>query len=332
MKRSKNITFGVRIPVEGWVPISTPRPDFDYFLRLAQTAERSGFDFILAADHLLNWIGSTPKKAAPARYLSLGTYESWTTLSALAAVTSKVKLSNIVLCNIFRAPSLLAKMASTLDVISGGRFVMSIGAGWLREECRRYGLDWFPYRERIERLRESIQVMKALWTKEKADFSGKYYRLEEAILEPKPITKPHPPIWLGGASGSILRIVAEEADGWDVGLAGSPEAVKAKVQGLEEYCDKVSRNSDTIKISHSCMAIMSDKEEESMKLVKAKAKDLNATVESLMERHLVGSPGQIAARMNEYVEAGVRHFTLYFDRDLRNLDVFASEVIPKIGS
>jgi len=125
--------------------------------------------------------------------------------------------------------------------------------------------------------------------------------------------------------------VAEEADGWDVGLAGSPETVKAKVQGLKEYCDKVSRNPDTIKISHSCMTVLSDREEESMRLVKAKVKDLNATIESFMERHLVGSPGQIAARMNEYVEAGVRHFTLYFDRDLRNLDLFAFEVIPRVG-
>lgn len=332
MKRSKRITFGVRIPVEGWVPISSHHPNFDYFLRLAQTAERLGFDFILAADHLLNWIGSTPKKAALDQYLSLETYESWTTMSALAAVTSKVKLSNIVLCNLFRAPSLLAKMASTLDAVSGGRFVMSIGAGWLKEECRRYGLDWFPYKERIERLRESIQVMKALWTEEKANFSGKYYRLEEAILEPKPITKPHPPIWLGGASENIMRMVAEEAGGWDVGLAGSPQAVKAKIQGLKEYCDKVSRNPDTIKISHSCMVVLSHREDESRKLVKAKARDLNATIESFMERHLVGSPGQIAARMNEYAEAGVRHFTLYFDRDLRNLNVFASEVIPRICS
>jgi len=331
VKRSKKITFGVRIPVEGWVPITTPNPDFDYFLRLAQTAERLGYDFILAADHLLNWIGSTPKKAAPTQYLSLGTYESWTTMSALATATKKVKLSNIVLCNLFRTPSLLAKMASTLDVISGGRFIMSIGAGWLREECRRYGLDWFPYKERIERLRESVRVIKALWTEEKANFTGTYYRLKDAVLEPKPITKPHPPIWLGGASDSIMRIVAEEGDGWDLGLAGSPEAVKAKVDGLEEYCDKISRKTDSIKIAHSCMVILSNREERSMELVKAKTRDLNATVESFMERHLVGSPSQIASRMDEYIEAGVRHFTLYFDRDLRNLDLFASEVIPQVG-
>ena len=330
-QESKKITFGVRIPVEGWVPISTPSPDFTYFLRLAQTVERLGYDFILVADHLLNWIGSTPKKAASTQYLALGTYESWTTLSALAAVTEKVKLSNIVLCNLFRAPSLLAKMASTLDIISGGRFVLSMGAGWLREECRRYGLDWFPYEERIERLRESIQVIKKLWTEKRADFLGKHYRLENAMLEPKPITKPHPPIWLGGASDSIMRIVAEEGDGWDLGLAGSPEAVKARIDCMNEYCDKISRRADSIKLSHSCMVVLSDTKDRAVDLVKAKARDLNTTIDFFMERHLVGSPGQIASRMNEYVDMGVGHFTLYFDRGIRNLDRFASEVIPQVS-
>jgi len=329
--RSRTITFGVRIPVEGWVPITTPPPDFSYFLRLAQTAERLGYDFILVADHLLNWIGSTPKRAAPTQYLELGTYESWTTLSALAAVTEKVKLSNIVLCNLFRAPSLLAKMASTLDIISTGRFVLSMGAGWLREECCRYGLDWFPYNERIERLRESVQVIKKLWTERRTNFLGKHYRLEEAMLEPKPITKPHPPIWLGGASDSIMHIVAEEGDGWDLGLAGSPEAVKARIDRLNEYCDKISRRTDSIKLSHSCMAVLSNTREDATDLVKAKARDLNTTIESFMARHLVGSPSQIASRMNEYVDVGIRHFTLYFDRDLRNLDLFASEVIPGVS-
>jgi len=331
VKRSKKVTFGVRIPVEGWVPISTQSPDFTYFIRLAQTAERLGYGFVLVADHLLNWIGSTPKKAAPAQCLALGTYESWTTLSALAAVTEKIKLSNIVLCNLFRAPSLLAKMASTLDIISGGRLVLSMGAGWLREECRRYGLDWFPYEERIERLRESVQVIKKLWTEKRTDFLGKHYRLENAMLEPKPTTKSHPPIWLGGASDSIMRIVAEEGDGWDLGLAGSPEAVKARIDRMNEYCDKISRRADSIKLSHSCIVVLSDTKDCAVDLVKAKARDLNTTPEFFMERHLVGSPNQIASRMNEYVDTGVRHFTLYFDRDLRNLDPIASEVIPQVG-
>lgn len=331
MNQSKRITFGVRIPVEGWVPITTPRPDFDYLLSLAQRAEGLGYDFILTADHLLNWIGSTPKKAASTEYLSLGTYESWTTLSALASATKRVKLSNIVLCNLFRHPSLLAKMASTLDVISGGRFVMAIGAGWLREECRRYGLDWYPYRERIERLREGIRVIKMLWTEKMANFRGEYYTLEDAVLEPKPVTKPHPPIWLGGASDSIMHIVAEEGDGWDIGLAGSPSAVEARVKALQEYCDKISKRADSLTVSHSCMVTLSDTREKAARLVKAKAKDLNATIEALMDRHLVGTPSQIASRMNEYVDVGVQHFTLYFDRDPRNLELFASEVVPRVG-
>jgi len=331
MSQSKRITFGIRVPVEGWVPITTPPPDFSYLADLAQAAERLNYDFLLVADHLLNWIGSTPKKPASTEKLAVRTHESWTILSALSSLTKKVKLSNIVLCNIFRSPALLAKMASTLDIISGGRFVLSIGAGWLREECRRYGLEWYPYGERIERLRESIQIMKALWTKKITNFDGAHYKLVDAVLEPKPVTKPRPPVWLGGASESIMRIVAEEGNGWDLGLAGSPESLKAKIESLRNYCDKISRKPDAITISHSCMAVLSKTRDESTELIRAKARDLDNTVESFLQRHLVGSPSEIASRMNEYVDIGVRHFTIYFDRDLGNLERFASEVIPRVG-
>jgi len=129
-----------------------------------------------------------------------------------------------------------------------------------------------------------------------------------------------------------MRIVAEEGDGWDLGLAGSPEAVKARIVSLHEYCDRVSRRTDSIKLSHSCMVVLLDTKEDTADLVKAKARDLNTTIEPFKERHLVGSPSQIASRMNEYVDVGVRHFTLYFDRDLQSLDLFTSEVIPKVGS
>ena len=331
MNQSKKVTFGIRVPVEGWVPVTTPPPDFSYFSHLAQAAEQLDYDFLLVADHLLNWIGSTPKKTASTEKLALRTYESWTILSALSALTKKVKLSNIVLCNMFRSPALLAKMASTLDIISDGRFALSIGAGWLREECRRYGLEWYPYIERIERLRESIQIMKALWTKKVTNFNGLHYKLVDAVLEPKPVTRPHPPVWLGGASESIMRIVAEEGNGWDLGLAGPPESLKAKIESLKNYCDKISRKPDAITISHSCMAVLSKMRNECTELTRAKATDLNDTVESFLQRHLVGSPIDIASRMNEYVDVGVRHFTIYFDRDLGNLERFAFEVIPRVG-
>ena len=128
-----------------------------------------------------------------------------------------------------------------------------------------------------------------------------------------------------------MRIVAEEGNGWDLGLAGSPEAVKARIDRMNEYCDKISRRADSIKLSHSGMVVLSSTNDHATDLVKAKARDLNTTIGFFMERHLVGSPGQIASRMNEYVDMGIGHFTLYFDRDLRNLDRFASEVIRQVG-
>ena len=323
-----NVTFGVRIPLEGWVPVTTKPADFKYFVRLARTAEASGYNSIFVADHLLNWIGSEPRHTAPPEFMALPIYESWTILSALAGLTEKVMLSNIVLCNVFRNPALLAKMASTLDIISNGRLVLAIGAAWFRDECRRYGLDWYPYRERIGRLRESVRIMRALWTQKTVNFDGTYYKLRDALLEPKPVTQPYPPIWLGGASENVMRIVADEGDGWD--FSTSLQGTKAKIRDLTLYCDKISRNPKQVKISHSCMVILADTKDQAMDWVKAKVKDLNTTIESFMARHLVGSPSEIVLQMNEYVEAGVQHFTLYFDRDIKNIERFALEVIPKV--
>jgi len=121
-----------------------------------------------------------------------------------------------------------------------------------------------------------------------------------------------------------MRIVAEEGEGWGVCLGGSPEAAKAKISSLKDYCDQISKRSDNITISHSCMVVLSKTREQSIELLKAKGKDLNATVDSLLQRHLVGPPSEITSRIDEYVDVGIRHFTLYFDHDLRNLERFAS--------
>ena len=121
-----------------------------------------------------------------------------------------------MLCNLFRYPAVLAKMASTLDLISDGRVNLALGAGWFRGECLAYGVPWKPYKTRLEMLRESVQLIKKLWTEDEVTFTGKHYRVEKGMLSPKPVQKPHPPIVIGGSSENAMRIAAEEADGWDV--------------------------------------------------------------------------------------------------------------------
>ena len=169
--------------------------------------------------------------------------ESWTTMTACATLTRRVRVSANVLCNSFRSPALLAKMAATLDVISGGRVELAIGAGWHEPEYRAYGFDFPGPGVRIEQLGEAVRLIKRLWTGEPVDFAGRHYRLQGGRCRPRPVQSPRPPIVIGGAGEKkMLRLVAEEADIWNCSAAqlrqaraegrGAPAALRRRRAGL----------------------------------------------------------------------------------------------------
>ena len=192
--------------------------------------------------------------------------EGWTTISALAGVTTKIKLGTLVTGIIYRHPSILAKMGATLDVISKGRLFMGIGAGWNEEESLAYGIaSSFPSnRERLDRLEEAIQIIRKMWTDEPtATFTGKYYQIKTAYCNPKPIQRPSPPILVGGAGEKrTLEIVAKYADACN--LFGSSETVKRKLDVLKEHCKKVGRDYDSI-LKTKLGSVIIDKNEEAAK-------------------------------------------------------------------
>ncbi len=158
--------------------------------------------------------------------------ENWVLLSALSATTRKIRLGTLVNCNSYRYPSVLAKMAASFDVISGGRMEFMLGAGWFRPEYKGYGIPFPRARVRIEQMKEAIEVMKLMWTEQKVHFRGKYYNLEGAISYPKPSQKPYPRIWVGGSGEKLtLKAVAEAGEGTNFG--GSPEDFERK---LKFYC------------------------------------------------------------------------------------------------
>ncbi len=193
------IKFGVILPIYSEKRVIK----WDSILNYVKTVENLGFDSIWVPDHLIN----------PFLEDSF-MLDGWTVLSALASITKNIRLGTYVLCNQSKHPSLIAKMVSTLDVISNGRVDFGIGAGWLKKEFELFSLNWEPRKTRLERLKESIKIIKALMSKDKVSFNGKYYSLKEAILNPKPIQKPHPPIWIGGNSKEVMEITAELGDGW----------------------------------------------------------------------------------------------------------------------
>lgn len=190
------IKFGLVIP-QGWrndLPHVSSAEQFNYSRDIAIAAEKNGFDSAYVYDHFI------PHYKYPAKG---NFFECYTLLSALSTFTKMIKLGQIVTCNSYRNPALLAKMLSTLDVITRGRVEMGIGAGWYEKEYNAYGYSYLSNVVRILQLEESIQIIKKLWTMKIANFRGKYYSINNAICSPKPIQKPHPTIMVGGSGENI---------------------------------------------------------------------------------------------------------------------------------
>jgi F420-dependent oxidoreductase-like protein len=222
--------FGIQMPQQhaGWPEL----------LALWEDVDRLGYDTAWGFDHFL------PIFSDPAgRCL-----EGWTALAALAMATRQVRLGLMVTGNTYRHPAVLAKMATTVDIISGGRLILGLGAGWFELEHREYGIPFHSIGGRLQRLDESLQIIKLLWTQERANFNGKHYKLEDASFNPKPLQKPHPPILIGASGENVaLRVVALHAQMWN--SFGTPEVFRKKITQLEEHCQRIGRDPATIEKS-----------------------------------------------------------------------------------
>jgi F420-dependent oxidoreductase-like protein len=202
-------------------------------------ADEAGFDHLWVFDHFNPIVGE----------LTGVEWEGWMLLAAMAEATSRVRLGVMVTGNTYRHPAVLAKMAVTVDHLSGGRLEFGLGAGWAEVEHRMLGLEFPPVGERISRFAEACEVIRKLWTEDVAEYEGSAYRLVGAIQNPKPLQKPHPPIWLGGAGERrTLRVVAEHADVWNLAGSDVAEAVR-KSQILDGHCEELGRDPATLRRS-----------------------------------------------------------------------------------
>ena len=223
----------------------TPWPEL---VELARHAADTGWDGIWLGDHLM----------PPAGDLDLPVHESWTALAALAASVSRIRLGHMVSCNTFRHPALVAKMAATIDHVSGGRFVLGLGAGWQKNEHHAYGIPYFTRAERLHRLDEACSVVKSLFANTRTTFAGKYYALADAPLAPKPL-HPRLPLWIGTGGEKLgLRIVARHADAWNTG--GLPERIARKTAVLDRHCAEIGRDPKTITRSAFAVIALADGE------------------------------------------------------------------------
>ncbi|HSP08707.1 MAG TPA: TIGR03560 family F420-dependent LLM class oxidoreductase [Candidatus Dormibacteraeota bacterium] len=200
-------------------------------------ADDAGFDHVWDFDHLAS-IG----EGGPDRPI----YEGWTLQAAMAEATKRVRIGCLVTGNTYRNPALLAKIAVTVDHLSGGRLEFGIGAAWAEIEHQMYGIEGLDHR--VGRLSESLQIIKSLWTEDRTNFEGRYYRMTDAIANPKPTQKPHPPIWIGASGPTTLRLVARHGDVWNI-AGGDPDRVKELTAMLDDACGAVDR--EPAEIRHS---------------------------------------------------------------------------------
>ena len=211
----------------------------DELRALWRLADEAGFDSCWVMDHFAT-LG--PREDGPI-------FETWTMLAAMAQLTTRTRIGCAVVGNTYRHPAVLAKMAVTVDHLSHGRLEFGLGAGWAENEHEMLGLEFGSKNDRADRLEESVQVIRALWTQPRTTFEGQHYRLHEAVAEPKPVQQPYPPIWIGGSGPKrTLRITAQYADVWNA-AGGSPEAVAASSAILDQHCADVGRDPAQIRRS-----------------------------------------------------------------------------------
>ncbi|MBI4611337.1 MAG: LLM class F420-dependent oxidoreductase [Candidatus Rokubacteria bacterium] len=287
---------------------------------LWQHVEATGWDAAFVTDHFM------PNLPDPVG----DTLECWTSLSGLAMATRKMRIGTLVSGNTYRHPALLAKMATNVDIVSGGRFVCGIGAAWQENEHVRYGIPFHTVRERLARLDEACQVLLALWTQDRVTFRGKYYQLDGAPLFPKPVQKPHPELLVGGGGEHLtLKIVAAYADHWNVW--GGPRTLARKGRVLEEHCTRLGRDPDTITRSANMALLLTDKREAIERLVAGFLKRFGWSEELVRDTVLAGSVAQVQETVGRLGEAGVGHLfipTFLPAWSYEQLDRFITEVAP----
>jgi F420-dependent oxidoreductase-like protein len=309
----------------------------DTLSTLVAKAENKGFDSFWVMDHF-HQISVVGKPEEPM-------LEGWTTISVLAGITTRIKLGTLVTGVIYRYPSILAKIAATLDVLSKGRLFLGIGASWNEEESLAYGIGEstnnsgnnnetspisFPSnKERLLRLEEALQIIRKMWTEEpSASFKGEYYQIHNAYCNPKPIQKPTPPILVGGSGEKrTLKIVAKYADACN--LFGSAETVRRKLDILKTHCRNVNRDYDSILKTKLGVVVIDN--DGLMAKKKVQQAFIGMPEAQLREFAIYGTPDDVLKQIKEFEDVGIQYLIVDLEpqREIEAIEVFADEIIKR---
>ena len=311
-----------------------PTGNFDQARTVAERADSQGFYSVSINDHFF----------APGQPPQTPQLECFTTLSAIAAVTRNVRIAPAMAAMSFRNPALLAKMASTLDVISHGRFILGIGAGWLRDEYHAHDYAYPTNRQRLDQLAEGLRLIKAMWTQEAPTYHGPFFKVENAYNHPRPVQQPYPPIMIGGSGRKLLEITAREADianlappitrgrlDAEMRVKFDKPRLQRKIALLRELATAAGRDPDAIEISGFCAITVTREQGEADAAVAATMKAggfLNEEAVRNSPSMLFGTPDQmrreIRARIEEF---GMTYFIVAGSR--ASVDLFVSDVMPE---
>jgi probable F420-dependent oxidoreductase len=278
--------------------------------RLALGAEAAGFHSVWVSDHLfLDW----GKYGGPATFQ--GALECWTTLSAIAAVTTRVRVGSLALCNDFRNPGLVAKMAATVDLLSGGRLDVGLGAGWYEAEYERAGLQLDRPRLRIERLGEAVEIVKRLLDGEELHFSGEHYQIEGAVCRPHGGSRP--PIWVGGKGDKLLATAARVADGWNMSWLGSADAYRDRLRVVLEACGEAGRDGSSLRRSVGAYVLVGRDEADARRrferlvertppgVLRSLTGETAVSWEQFRRDHFAGTAAEVTDRLGVLQELGI---------------------------
>ena len=305
----------------------------------AVEAERMGFDSVWVADHLMHGFDDA-------------ILEGWTTLSVIAGRTSTIKLGTIHLAQPFRAPAIAAKMAGTLDALSGGRLIFFYDCGWQETEVRAYGLDWPAENDRIARMDEGLDLIKALWSAEEPiDFRGRFFSTSGAMCLPRPVQQPRPPIWLGEARHDVwLDAIVRHADGWN-STPASLNRMRERLDAVRAACVRAGKNFADLELSLEIQVLVAPTDAEVKAIARDIAKlppskrgsvrqDIMSALTSKADRPLsatiddwlVGTPDDVIQQIRAYADLGVSHFMLWFldFPSLNGMRLFSERVMPAL--
>lgn len=304
----------------------------DTILQGVDTAVETGLEGLWAPDHFM--LGPKAEE-----------YEVWTLLSALAERTDDVDIGPLVGSITYRNPALLAKMATTVDILSEGRLKLGLGAGWHEEEHRAYGFDFPDIGTRIDMLEEGIHVVKSMFTEEEPTYEGDHFQIDAALNNPKPVSDPHPPIVIGGAGPRMLRLIARHADEWNVEISararGKP--IEFKVRKFDEYLENEGRDPEDVRRSWLAHVLVRNDEaaveeavEKIFPLPWGEESDMNENLQDAADARekgsmLIGTPSQVATQIEHIRDLGFDRLQLMFldFPDTRGMELFGDEIAPQ---